>query len=257
MTNAWFRLYAEWLDDEKVQMLPEAMQRRLIGLFCLRCQKRTETLNETQIAFRLRISPSELAETKKVFLQQGFIDENWAVVNWSKRQFLSDCSTERVKRFRENKGLKRDETFHETHETENETAPEQNRTEQRQNRTDTHAPLVRRKDTRAGARKTSPDGDLCVSILQTWNDYCEPEFKRVEDTRTRRELLRTCIKRHHVTPTMIFEAIQNLKSGGGRAIGIPRATFDWLIRHDTIVETLDGVYGEATKPMQWGKHANA
>lgn len=42
-------------------------------------------------------------------MQQGFIDEKWILLNWNKRQFLSDSSTERVRRHRG--GLKQDETL--------------------------------------------------------------------------------------------------------------------------------------------------
>ena len=120
--NAWFRMYAEWLDDEEVQMMSEVMQRRLVALFCLRCMKRTETLQETQIAFRLRIPPSELAVTKNIFMKSGFIDEKWCVLNWNKRQFISDSSTDRVRKHRQ--AVKQDETFQKRDETENETPPD-------------------------------------------------------------------------------------------------------------------------------------
>jgi hypothetical protein len=108
MGNAWFRFYHEWDSDPKVQSMSEPMQRRLAMLFCSRC--REETLHETDRAFHWRISPEELAETKALFLEKGFIDENWNLFNWNRRQFLSDSSTERVRRYRQ--GLKQSETLH-------------------------------------------------------------------------------------------------------------------------------------------------
>jgi hypothetical protein len=39
--------------------------------------------------------------TKVLFVQQGFIDERWNLLHWSKRQFLSDSSTDRTRRYRE------------------------------------------------------------------------------------------------------------------------------------------------------------
>ena len=101
MANPWFRLYHEFADDPKVQMMSEAMQRRLVMLMCFRCKD--ATLHATQLAFYLRVSPTELAETKQVFLENGFIDEDWNLENWNKRQFLSDCSTERSRRSRQRK----------------------------------------------------------------------------------------------------------------------------------------------------------
>lgn len=101
MANPWFRFYAEFAHDAKVQTMPEHMQRRLVMLFCLRSGNVTETLNETELAFALHISPAELAETKALFLQKGFIDERFDVLNWGKRQFASDSSTARTRAYRD------------------------------------------------------------------------------------------------------------------------------------------------------------
>ena len=106
MPNPWFRMYSEFMDDPKVQMMSESDQRRLVMLFCERCKevKHTETLR----AFHWRITPLELSATKAVFIEHGFIDDDWNVINWDERQFISDSSTERVRQFRER--LKHKET---------------------------------------------------------------------------------------------------------------------------------------------------
>jgi len=94
-------MYSEFADDPKVQMMSEVDQRRLLMLFCERCKdvKHDETLR----AFHWRITPLELNATKAIFLQFGFIDEDWNVLNWNRRQYISDSSNERVKRYRERK----------------------------------------------------------------------------------------------------------------------------------------------------------
>lgn len=130
----WFRLYAEFATDPKVQMMSEATQRRLLMLFCLQCSNGIETFHETEretaIAFALRISEADMAETKEVFLRRGFINEDWTLANWNKRQYVSDSSTARVRKHREAKK--------QTHEKD-ETLPKRsgNASEQIQNRTDT------------------------------------------------------------------------------------------------------------------------
>lgn len=131
MSNSWYRMYNEFASDPKVQMLSEAMQRRLIMIFCLRSGNVLETLQETEIAFHLRLTMEELDETKTVFLQKDFIDEDWNVTNWNKRQYISDSSTERVRKYRQ--GKKQSETFQKQDETNAVTASEQiqNRTEQK------------------------------------------------------------------------------------------------------------------------------
>jgi hypothetical protein len=84
-------------------MLSEAMQRRYVMLMCLRCSETLETLHETEIAFQLRLSTGELDETKQLFISKKFIDEQWNLLNWDKRQFVSDSSTMRVAKHREKK----------------------------------------------------------------------------------------------------------------------------------------------------------
>ena len=134
MANPWFRMYSEFADDPKVQMMSEADQRRLLMIFCLRCKEPLETLLETEIAFHLRITPLELGVSKSIFIEKGFIDEKWCVLNWDRRQFVSDSSTERVRRFRQ--AQKQDETFQEADVT------LQNRTESEQNQKKTTASQI-------------------------------------------------------------------------------------------------------------------
>lgn len=113
MANPWFRLYAEFAHDPKVQMMPEHMQRRYVMLMCMRCNEFVDAsgngcsnaLRDDEIAFHLRISDADLAETKALFVSKGFIDSEWNLLNWEKRQPKSDRDPtrgERQKRFREN-----------------------------------------------------------------------------------------------------------------------------------------------------------
>jgi len=103
----WFRMYGEFATDPKVQMMSEAMQRRLVMLLCLECSNGIETFHvterETSIAFALRVTEEILAETKAVFLAKGFINDDWTLANWEKRQYVSDSSTARVRAHREKK----------------------------------------------------------------------------------------------------------------------------------------------------------
>jgi hypothetical protein len=132
MPLPWFRLYHEFADDPKVQSMSEPMQRRLVMLFCSRCKE--ETLPETLRAFHWRIGMAELAETKALFIANGFIDEDWNLLNWKRRQFLSDSSTERVRNYRarlKNSTLEQDETLQKRLRNGNVTAPDTD-TEQKQ-----------------------------------------------------------------------------------------------------------------------------
>lgn len=59
MANPWFRMYAEFATDPKVQMMSEADQRRFVMLLCLRCSNDDVTLHDDEVAFQLRISNDE------------------------------------------------------------------------------------------------------------------------------------------------------------------------------------------------------
>jgi hypothetical protein len=127
MANPWFRLYSEFAFDQKVQMLSEVDQRRLIMLFCFRCSGNV-TLQDEEVTFQLRCSNDEWLKTKATFIAKGFINEHNEVLNWDKRQYISDSSSERVARHRDKK--KSDVTLCNV----TVTPPEQNRTEQKQNK---------------------------------------------------------------------------------------------------------------------------
>ena len=102
MANPWFRLYAEFANDAKVQMLSESDQRRLLMLFCFRCNGNV-TLQDEEVTFQLRISNDQWAATKAIFTSKGFINEHNEVLNWDKRQYISDSSAARVAKHRKNK----------------------------------------------------------------------------------------------------------------------------------------------------------
>ena len=126
MANQWFRLYSEFAHDPKVQMLSEVNQRRLIMLFCIRCNG-TVTLQDEQVAFQLRISMDEWLASKATFIDKNFINNDNEVLNWDKRQFVSDSSAERVAKHRERMKQSSNVTV---------TPPEQNRTDTEHNITE-------------------------------------------------------------------------------------------------------------------------
>lgn len=102
MALPWFRMYAEFATDPKVQSMSETFQRRFIMFLCLQCAGEFEKLNDDELAFALRITPEELAETKEVFAKKGLLNEG-KIAKWNKRQYTSDSSTDRVRKHRERK----------------------------------------------------------------------------------------------------------------------------------------------------------
>jgi len=99
----WFRMYAEFATDPKVQMLSEADQRRFVMLLCLRCCNGDVTLHDEEVAFQLRVSVEDWAATKRTLIAKMLITEDNCPTKWDKRQYKSDRSNERVLRFRQRK----------------------------------------------------------------------------------------------------------------------------------------------------------
>lgn len=165
----WFRMYSEFASDPKVQSMSEAMQRRLMMLLCLRCSNTLVTLQDDEIAFALRISDEELAETKAVFMRKGFVNEVWEIANWDKRQFVSDSSAPRVAAYRERQKQAKEQASNVTV------------TPQIQNRTDTE-----QKQNRTEKKAAQPPVALPDWLpLQNWGAYLEmrKEKKKVPTSR--------------------------------------------------------------------------
>lgn len=102
----WFRMYHEFATDPKVQMLSEVDQRRFVMVLCLKACNGDVALHNDEVAFQLRISESEWDDTKSRLLARNLIQPDNTPTNWDKRQYISDSSSERVKRHREK--VKRD-----------------------------------------------------------------------------------------------------------------------------------------------------
>jgi len=90
MANPWFKMHADFYHDPKVQTMSEAMQRRLLMLFCLRCSDELGSLTDEEIQCALRISARQWLATKALFIAKGFIDEDLTVLNWNKRQHIDE-----------------------------------------------------------------------------------------------------------------------------------------------------------------------
>jgi hypothetical protein len=186
--RAWFRLYSEFAFDPKVQLLDETLQRRFLMLLCLAGAGITPTSNVSEVDFALRVGVSECEKTRSILVSKGLIDEQWFPVKWKKRQFESDTSTPRVKRFRQRHKV--------VTSTVTETPSEQNRTEQNR--------AHRRSGVSRGAKRVpkefKPDLSFAVTLLpdidaeaeaQKFRDW---EFKkpRSDWDATWRTWIRTC-----------------------------------------------------------------
>ena len=105
----WFRFYNEALDDPKVQRLDGDTFKTWVNLLCL-CARHDGLPKSIQdISFALRVDVHGCSTVLSRLADAGLLDRlhggthgmHYAIHAWDKRQYKSDTSTERVKRFRE------------------------------------------------------------------------------------------------------------------------------------------------------------
>jgi len=102
----WFRLYNEIIDDPKAAKMTPKEFRFFIYLLCLasECEENgVIPFSQKDISWRLRTPEKETNLYLNKLKELNIITENPLIsfINWDKRQYKSDSSKERVRRYRE------------------------------------------------------------------------------------------------------------------------------------------------------------
>jgi hypothetical protein len=101
--SRWFRLDDDVINDPKILLLPEQMRWIWVAFLCVASKNSGQLPGIKIIALSLRVKETKAAEYLTRLCIAGLIDKTetgFAPHNWAKRQFKSDVSTDRVKRFR-------------------------------------------------------------------------------------------------------------------------------------------------------------
>lgn len=103
MSGRWWRAYDESVDDPKLLLLSDRAHRGWYNLLCLASANGGTMPDMKVMAIKLRMSPAKvtalLSELKAAVLLDE-VDGKITPHNWNGRQYKSDVSTPRVKRFR-------------------------------------------------------------------------------------------------------------------------------------------------------------
>jgi hypothetical protein len=107
--SRWFRMYDELLDDPKVQRLSGDDFKGWVNLLALASRHNGKLPAIADIAFALRETEDAVSTLLGRLLNGGLIESrsggadgmHYAPYRWAERQYKSDTSTDRVKRFRE------------------------------------------------------------------------------------------------------------------------------------------------------------
>lgn len=105
----WFRFYAEAVHDPKVQRLPPDLFRAWVNCLCLAAQGDGVLPPTADVAYQLRLTEVDAERTLSDLRGAGLLDQTERGVephNWRGRQYLSDHSTDRVRRHRSRQGRK-------------------------------------------------------------------------------------------------------------------------------------------------------
>lgn len=117
MSLPWFRMYAEAIDDAKLRLLAFEDRWHFVAILCCKCQGVLDVeqpILDRRVAVKLGLQKNDLDEVRRRLIEAGLINDLWQPLQWIKRQFVSDISTGRVRKYRENNKKKTgngDETF--------------------------------------------------------------------------------------------------------------------------------------------------
>jgi len=107
MGEHWFRFYDGVLDDPKVQQLPPGDFKHWVNFLCIASRHDGKLPPFGDLAFLLRIKEPQAEKLVQNLIARGLVDRNedgsLSPHNWRGRQYKSDCSSDRVQRFRNGK----------------------------------------------------------------------------------------------------------------------------------------------------------
>lgn len=102
----WLRLYDDTINDPKILKLPDAMRWHWIAMLCIASKNEGILPPLDDIAIQLRVTAAKATEIIATLVKAQLLDKletGFAPHNWNGRQYKSDVSNERVKRYRERK----------------------------------------------------------------------------------------------------------------------------------------------------------
>ena len=180
----WFRLHADTIDDPKLKILAVEDRWYFIGILCCKAQgiqdKYKPNLVRRMIAAKLGLDEAEFDQVIERLAEMNLIDrKTYGPIAWDKRQYRSDKSAERVRRYR--KRLKEQQDIDMKRycnvtvtppETETETETE---TEKEQKKKNIEKKKSQKKDDAPSARFVRPTVEEVREYCKTRKNSVDPE----------------------------------------------------------------------------------
>lgn len=224
----WFRFYDEALDDPKVQRLDPETFKGWVNLLCLASRNDGTIPALEDVAFALRIdiiAARSLVDRLTIAgliatVKGGANGSRIAPNGWDKRQYKSDTSTERVKRFRKRSG------------NAEETPPETD--------TDTEQNISPNGDTGSADPAVKPE-----HVFEAYQDLAKHLGIAVprDLTPERRQLVKGRISQYSIEDFfLVFDKCRASPFLRGDRQGRTPLSFDWLMKKGNFQKTLEGNY---------------
>jgi hypothetical protein len=159
--NHWWRAYNTAASDPKLGGLSDWQHRCWFQIMCMSSDNGGTVPSLTHVAYTLRVKPEKAAEVLTQLHAAGLLDKDdvgFVPHNWKGRQYKSDTSTDRVKRFRNGK---RNVSCNEAG-----NAPEQSRAETEQSRAD------------AGGKISVSEKVLKTDLMEAFGPSRTPDLSR-------------------------------------------------------------------------------
>jgi len=105
----WFRVYTNIVDNHKIRLLAFEDRWHFIAILACKQSGLFDTADSEfihrSLAVKLGLQLPALDELKKRLTDVKLIDKHWNIIRWDERQFNSDSSRERQKKYREKQRL--------------------------------------------------------------------------------------------------------------------------------------------------------
>lgn len=264
--SQWFRVYDEILDDPKVQLLSPELFKTWINLLAVASRNNGMLPPLRELAFSLRLSAEDIQSRLDDLILVGLIDilpgEILAPHNWSKRQWKSDDSTERVRRHRakkaqanENAGKPEAKRNCNADVTVTVTPPESEAETETESK---GLPLTPSCGPASDPPPDAPDAEPTnrqprvdvVEAFNAWNEMANriglPMALKLTDSRAK--ALRARLREHGAeswkTALAAVERSEFLRGEGGRGW---RADLDFVLQPSKFVKLIEGGYSHETR----------
>lgn len=104
----WLRLWTDVLEDAKLLLLAPGDRWYYIAVLALKRsglldERDAPEMRDRKVALKLRLDAPERDELKRRLMEVRLIDKDWQPLGWGKRQFDSDTSAARTRKYRAKK----------------------------------------------------------------------------------------------------------------------------------------------------------